>query len=223
MTTSMLWDFNCPNCATVFQSQLFASTNTLGPIHTDFRRRAVGGQPTRFRVHMCYGCGFSGNLDAFEGTVTPDISDLIKERLIPLSEDDQKRKPWVKFQYAAQIAIWNGSTFEQIADLFQSAAHICQDQENESQEREYRASAADFLTMAVQKEEYDLASLAQATYLIGELYRRAGDGPKSDEWLRNAERLARPVPNLQWIFELAVQQRLNPREFVDRQALGTSE
>lgn len=172
---------------------------------------------------MCYGCGFSGNLDAFEGTVTSDISDLIRERLIPLSEDDQKRKPWMKFQYAAQIAIWNGGTFEQIADLFQSAAHICQDLDNESLEREYRVSAADFLTMAVQKEEYDLASLAQATYLIGELYRRAGDGSKSDEWFRNAERLARPIAELQWIYELAMQQRLDPREFIDRQSLGDSE
>lgn len=216
MTRITEWDFICPNCTATFQSRLILSTTLIGPTHTDFYRHTVTGNPAQFSVHSCHQCGFSGDLDAFEGTVSQDIGALIAERLPPLTAEMQASKPWLKFDHAAQIAIWSGAPFQQIADLFLGAARVCQDHDNPEEERGFRANAADFLTMAVVNRDFDPDGLPRATYLVGELYRRAGDLPKAREWLNRAEALARPLDGLGWLADLAARQRDDPGEYIER-------
>lgn len=215
MTKLTDWDFICPNCAATFQSRLMLSTTLGGPTHTDFRCRPVSGNPAQYRIHSCHQCGFSGTLDAFESTVSDDIRALVAERLSPLSPEIQASMPWLKFDNAAQIAIWSGATFREIANLFLGAAHVCQDHENLGEEQRFRANAADFLTLAILDKDFDPDALPRATYLVGELYRRAGDLPKAREWLNRAEALARPLRELTWLADLAARQRDEPSEYIE--------
>lgn len=215
MTKITDWDFICPNCAATFRSRLMLSTTLIGPTYTDFRRRSGTGKPAQHRIHSCHQCGFSGTLDAFETTVSQDLRALIAERLSPLSREVQASMPWLKFEHAAQIAIWSGATFREIASLFLGAAHVCQDYDNPEEERRFRANAADFLTMAMLDKDFDPDAVPRATYLVGELYRRAGDLPKAREWLTRAEALARSVQELAWLADLAARQRDEPGEYIE--------
>jgi len=215
MTRITDWDFLCPNCGTTFKSPLLLSTTLMQPTQTDFRHRFVSGNPAQYHVHSCHRCGFSGTLDSFETTISDDVRALVSERLSPLSQDQQAQRPWLKFDHAAQIAIWSGAAFQEIADLFIRAAHVCQDCESREDERRYRANAADFLTMAMQDEDFEPDAVAQTTYMIGEHYRRAGDLPKAREWLTRAETCARKSPDLAWLADLAARQRDNPSEYLE--------
>lgn len=217
MTRITDWDFLCPNCGATFKSRLLLSTTLMAPTQTDFRQRFASGNPAQYHVHSCHQCGYSGTLDSFETTVSDDVRALVSETLSPLSRDEQANKPWLKFDHAAQIAIWSGAAFQEIAGLFVKAAHVCQDHQNREDERRYRASAADFLTMAMQDEDCDPDDFPQTTYLIGEHYRRAGDLAKAREWLTRAETRARKSPDLVWLADLAARQRDNPSEYLDPQ------
>lgn len=215
MTRITDWDFICPNCAATFQSRVMLSTTLTGPTHTDFRCRAISGNPLHHQVHSCHQCGFSGTLDSFESTVSEDVRALIEERLVPLPPDTQMDRPCLKFDHAAQIAIWSGAAFPEIVDLYLGAAHVCQDHGDRQQEGRFRANAADFLTMAMLDRDFEPDALPRATNLVGELYRRAGDLPKAREWLNRAEALARPCPGNAWLADLAARQRDDPREYIE--------
>ena len=84
MTTTMEHRFTCPLCGNMFDSQLITSTNSFGPMHSDFFREASGVQPICLFVHTCSNCGYTGFEGDFEPqSLPPEFAKLVAENVTP--------------------------------------------------------------------------------------------------------------------------------------------
>jgi uncharacterized protein len=220
MTTMERVEFTCPNCSTAFSSYVLMSTNSFGGQQTDFRKIAAGYQPLQFLIHGCPSCGFSGFGKDFErnedllphSSFPQELSKLINERLRPLAPEE--RTPWRKFEHAAQISIWMDKPSEETAQLFLMAAHACADEGASEEDAYNRAQAIEFFRKALDKGEIRPEHVPQVTYLVGELYRRIDLIDEATKWLERAEMLAATHSDLEWLVELAKQQRTDPQEYL---------
>jgi uncharacterized protein len=214
MTTLRQIELSCPICGNSFRSQAVVSTNAFGGKRTDFHERAAGTQPLAYLIHMCNCCGYSGMERDFTGEA--EVSPLLKEHvwnelapkaLLAASGSE-------KYEAAAKVAEWQGLEPRHIADLLLRAAWCCVDEEDIEAERFFRCHAARMFERALGS--YDGVAhdeRAVLTYLVGELWRRAGDLAKARDWF---DRVADEVTDPQgqhWIVAAAEQQRTSPQEW----------
>ena len=215
MTTLQQIELRCPICDTRFKSQQVISTNSFGGKRTDFHERAAGTQPLPFLIHMCSRCGYSGAERDF--TDDTDVTAVLREHVwnelapqmstvaIPGSE---------KYEAAAKVAEWQGLEARHVADLLLRAAWCCVDENDSEAERFYRRKAA-------WKFEEALSSFdgvvreerAVLTYLVGELWRRVGDGGQASMWFARVASELSDAATQQWVVNAARQQRDCPREW----------
>lgn len=215
MTTLHLIDLTCPICESIFRSQTVVATNAFGGKRTDFHERAAGMQPLPYFVHLCVTCGYAGVERDFGDEV--DTSDRIHEYVWGELAPALKREipsGSLKYEHAARVAEWQGSEPRYLADLYLRAAWCCVDERDGEAERYFRRKAAWRFAEAlggfdgVPPEER-----AVITYLVGELWRRIGDGVMAQQWFdRVAEEITEPVAQA-WVLEAAVQQRQAPKEW----------
>jgi uncharacterized protein (DUF2225 family) len=119
-----------------------------------------------------------------------------------------------KYEAAAKVAEWQGLDVRHVADLLLRAAWCCVDEGDTEAERFFRRKAA-------WKFEEALASFdgvareerAVLTYLVGELWRRAGDLHQAAEWLERVAGEINDSATQQWVLDAARQQRDCPREW----------
>jgi uncharacterized protein len=217
MTTMMRIDLTCPNCGNEFSTETWASTNTFGGKTTDFRSLASGMQTLALEIHTCEVCGYTGGGSQFEESkVTKKVSELINERLTPLVQDE-RNLPWRRYEYAAWIADWEGRPPDVIAWYYLKGAWCCADDRVEGEgdsETYYRRMAIDYFRRAVDGGSLDPGELAVDTYLIGEEYRRVGEAGSAAPWLDSAVERASEVPGLDWLRDLARQQKADPQELL---------
>lgn len=215
MTTLHLIELTCPVCESEFRSQTVVATNGFGGKRTDFHERATGMQPLPYFVHLCTNCGYAGVTRDFGDEVAP--SDLLKEQvwseLAPALRHELPSGS-LKYEHAAKVAEWQGSEPRYLADLFLRAAWCCVDEGDTEAERFFRRKAAwrfaDALAIydGVPPEER-----AVITYLVGELWRRAGDHDQAQRWFDMvAEEVTEPSAQ-SWVLEVAEQQKVKPREW----------
>src|SRR5438105_11595067 len=185
MTTLQQIDLQCPICENRFRSQAVVSTNSFGGKRTDFHERAAGTQPLPYLVHTCSRCGYSGADRDF--TEEADVSPVLKERvwneLAPvigpgsLSGSD-------KYEAAAKVAEWQGMEARHVADLLLRAAWCCVDEGDIEAERFFRRKAAWKFQEALSSfDGVARDERAVLTYLVGELWRRIGDGRQAANWV----------------------------------------
>jgi uncharacterized protein (DUF2225 family) len=215
MTTLQQIELRCPICETRFRSQTVISTNSFGGKRTDFHERAAGTQPLPYLIHMCNRCGYTGSERDFgeEADVSPTLREHVWNELAPLLAS-----PLVpgseKYEAAAKVAEWQSMEPRYVADLLLRAAWCCVDEGDIEAERFFRRKAA-------WKFEEALSSFdgvarderAVLTYLVGELWRRVGDGRKSREWFDKVSGEITDSACQQWVADAARQQRDCPREW----------
>ena len=189
--TTMPMKLTCACCATAFETPVLASTNYVGT-YTDFRRRAVGFEPSQFAVHSCPGCGFSGPEGWFERKLSEAVRELVRENLSPLSRD-ARTSLWRKFEHAARIASWTAEPLDAVAELHLSAAYVCAANGRTEEERVHRIQAIVFFRRSIDTGVIAARHLPNVTYLVGELYRRIGLTDDANIWLERAEVLARKI------------------------------
>ena len=215
MTTLRQIELTCPICFNRFSSQAVLSTNSFGGKRTDFHERAVGAQPLPYFIHMCSRCGYTGSERDFgeEAEVSPLLKEHVWDELAP------KLPPGTasgsdKYEFAAKVAIWQGAEPRRIADLLLRAAWCCVDEGDVEAERYFRRHAAWMFEKALASYDgVERDERAVLTYLVGELWRRAGDTRQAAEWF---DRVPGEITNAQsqhWIVEAARQQRDHPREW----------
>lgn len=215
MTTLHLIELTCPVCETAFRSQTVIATNAFGGKRTDFHERAAGMQPLPYFVHMCANCGYAGVEKDFGPEVDPTdrIQEYVWCELAPALKRELPSGS-LKYEHAAKVAEWQGSEPRYLADLYLRAAWCCVDERDIEAERFFRRKAAwRFAEALAAYDGVPSDERAVLTYLIGELWRRIGDGRLAQQWF---ERVPEEVvePSVQaWVLEAASQQREAPREW----------
>ena len=206
MTTMQSVTLTCPNCSCEVWTQVLTSTNFHG-LTSDLRQLTTGMSPWGFMIHSCQDCGFTGDSSSFEGTVSSDVSDQIRNLIYPHIHDEQIDTD-MKWEFAAQIAEWRKQSPETIANLYLNAAWCALKSEKECY---YRRRAADWFEQAL---DYDVEGRLTITYLIGELYRRVGDTDVAHYWFDLAISEASKNPDASFIKKIATQQKTNPQEMI---------
>lgn len=215
MTTLQQIELQCPICETRFRSQTVVSTNSFGGKRTDFHERAAGTQPLPFLIHTCNRCGFSGSERDFTEEV--EVSPVLKERVwseLAPALNTGTMSGSEKYEAAAKVAEWQGMEPRHVADLLLRAAWCCVDEGDIEAERFFRRKAA-------WKFEESLGSFdgvgrderAVLTYLVGELWRRVGDGMAACSWFDRVTTEVTDGQTQQWVMDAAKQQRDCPREW----------
>ena len=214
MTVLQQIDLRCPVCENRFRSQTVVSTNSFGGKRTDFHERAAGTQPLPFLVHTCDSCGYSGAERDFseEADVSPFLREHVWNELAP--QLSRQMTGSEKYEAAAKVAEWQGLEPRHVADLLLRAAWCCVDEGDIEAERFFRRKAAWAFEAAlaswdgVAREER-----AVLTYLVGELWRRVGDGSQAHDWFTKVPDEITDTGSQQWVVEAARQQSECPREW----------
>ena len=215
MTTLKHIELTCPICYHQFSSQAVLSTNSFGGKRTDFHERAAGAQPLPYFIHVCSRCGYAGSERDFgeEADVTPMLKEHVWDELAPRISDAALSGS-DKYEFAAKVAIWQGAEPRRVADLLLRAAWCCVDEGDIEAERYFRRQAAwTFERALASYDGVDRDERAVLTYLVGELWRRVGDGQRAREWFDRVEEEVTNPQTQQWVIDAAVQQRDFPREW----------
>ncbi|MDF2771389.1 MAG: hypothetical protein K0S86_883 [Geminicoccaceae bacterium] len=215
MTTLQQIELHCPICDSTFRSQAVVSTNSFGGKRTDFHERAAGTQPLPYLVHTCNRCGYSGAERDFseEAEVTPTLREHVWNELTPRLPTEALSGS-EKYELAAKIAEWQAMEPRHIADLLLRAAWCCVDEADIEAERFFRRKAAWMLERALASYDGVVAEeRAVLTYLVGELWRRVGDGALATSWFDRVPSEITDAQSQQWILDAARQQRDSPREW----------
>jgi len=119
-----------------------------------------------------------------------------------------------KYEAAAKVAEWQGAEPRHVADLLLRAAWCCVDEGDVEAERYFRRKAAWAFERALSS--YDGVARderAVLTYLVGELWRRAGDLKTARAWFDRVPGEVTDTHAQQWVLDAARQQRDCPREW----------
>jgi uncharacterized protein (DUF2225 family) len=215
MTTLQQIELRCPVCETRFRSQSVVSTNSFGGKRTDFHERAAGTQPLPYLVHMCSRCGYSGAERDFteEADVTPTLKEHVWNELTPVLSPAAVCGS-EKYEAAAKVAEWQSMEPRHVADLLLRAAWCCVDEGDIEAERYFRRKAAWAFERALASwDGVPRDERAVLTYLVGELWRRVGDGRKASAWFNRVAGEVLDTASQQWVVDAARQQRDCPREW----------
>ena len=119
-----------------------------------------------------------------------------------------------KYEAAARVAEWAGAEPRQVADLLLRAAWCCVDEGDVEAERYFRRRAAWAFEQALSA--YDGVAReerAVLTYLVGELWRRVGDGRQARRWFEAVGQEVTDAGSQQWVLDASRQQKDAPREW----------
>lgn len=210
MTIIQHHQFTCPLCGNVFESQIVASTNSFGKLHSDLYQEAEGAQPIYYLVHTCTNCGYSGYDDDFQPQdVTIEFRDLVSNVITPEIKG-RKIDANGHFYLAALCAEWKGVPPQTIARIYHIGAWYYRIQGEEEKEFFYLHMAAEYYERALSSGEAPKENKATFTYLIGDLYRRMGDPETAKEWYGKVEQVIKENGGDPEILEYAKRQMTSP-------------
>ncbi len=217
MTTLLEIELACPVCCRTFSSQTVLPGKRSGRKRTDFHEQPLGLQPLPYLVHTCLTCGYSGGDGDFGDDTRVDPTTVVnvwgeltpKVAVGPLTGSE-------KYELAAKVATWERGESLEIAYLLLSAAWCCVEEGDIEAERYFRRLAAWKFEEALDSwGGIEADRRAVLTYLVGELWRRVGDGKRAVTWFdRVPGEIIAPL-NQRWILQAALQQRDAPREWFD--------
>lgn len=220
----------CTNCGAEFETQKVQSTNSFGGKRTDFHEKAAGASPLPWQVYTCPICGYSAVPDRFtdkdvelKDSTKEKIWDTFPDQICKVFSKDTKTPTIpgsLKYEWAALILLWEGagpgtsSDARRIGDLFTRAAWCSVEEKDTEAERYYRIRAAGWLETALNTyREVEDDERAVITYLVGEMWRRAGFAKRAIKWFEKVAGEVTDETAQQWILDAANQQRNCPREW----------
>lgn len=147
--------------------------------------------------------------------LSPELKAKILMELKPLVQERQPA-PFERWEFAAKIASWDGASPELIGDLYLHAAWCAADWDFSTIELKYRRQAIAYFKLWLESADPADPARANITYLVGELYRRIGEGLSARSWFDRVMDEFSSDAAYQGVVTLAIQQRDNPKEFFDR-------
>ncbi|AHG92579.1 Protein of unknown function DUF2225 (plasmid) [Gemmatirosa kalamazoonensis] len=168
----------CPVCGTWFSAAAPEESDARARTSTDFHRRVDGPEPVAYLVALCGACGFAGPRDDFACDVVTGASTAALDGVMASRGDRVAASE--KYEAAADIAARRGDGDAAVADLLLRAAWCCIDEGDVEAERFFRRRAARTFERALALyDEVARERRAVVTYLVGELWRRAGDAARA--------------------------------------------
>ncbi len=191
---------------------------------TDLRPIAGGSDPMYMIIHTCPSCGYTGYHDAFKlKRLDPTLKEHIREQITPLLKDLRElpeppqyvfAAPERQYEFAAWIGQWKGDPLQSIGDLYLRAAWCCNDSKDPRKERFYRLKSLEYFEQAMELKEISTSEIGVYAYLIGELHRRVGEVGAAETWFDRVAQATNGDLKQQWLVELAIQQKTDPKEFI---------
>ena len=216
MTQVMRVNLVCPCCSHEFESMAFASTNSFGPMTTELRRHASGLSPLPLTVHGCERCGYAGSRASFSPErASPELKEWVQKNL-GLRLDGFPS--WAKYENAARIAEFEGLPQHTVAHVWLRAAW-CEAEQGKAGDR-YRREALTRYEAALEQGLVPKEELPVVTYLAGELNRRTGNAAKARAWFSHVPDAVGGQADAGWLIDLAIQQSVAPKEFVEEEDDG---
>ena len=209
----------CPVCGTLFLTMAMDGVaHFRGAVRTstDFRECADGAEPLRFLVHQCVACGFAGGDEEFAARdLSGDWADALRgSRFVSGSDGGVAGSD--KYEAAAQLAERRGDGGRAVADLLLRAAWCCVEERDHEAERYFRRKAArEYERVLAGYDDVPREERARLTYLVGELWRRAGDARRARDWFGRVSGEVTDRVNQCWLVALAAMQRDEPQEWLN--------
>ncbi len=193
--------FTCPNCGRVYQDCVIMSTNTFGGWDSEFRAYALGFDPLGMLVHTCPKCGCPDR-DSLGLDDHARLSRREKARIRSLLLDYCRRQrlkpkdftPSHGYAVLAEILRLRGCPERASAAAYLKAAWVADDLEHFPRAVACRLKAAHYFQQALEKQEIEAEDVPEYHYLIGEIYRRAGNFDQALAWFDRVETGSCPYP-----------------------------
>jgi len=155
----------CPNCGIKFTTRQLPEVIDTGIRNSELRQHLGDVKPCyeHFTVATCPSCGLANWAAGFPATNEP------------CSLSQPQTPPHLQYRQAAIQAERQGKNFYGAGLFYLHAAWCADDVGAVAQAREYRKLAADVLRKSLVDVSCPIANKPEIEYLVGELYRRAGD------------------------------------------------
>ncbi|HTY90490.1 MAG TPA: DUF2225 domain-containing protein [Methanocella sp.] len=213
MTTLQPHQFTCPFCGNKFESQMVASTNSFGRLHSDLYKEAEGLQPVCYFVHTCASCGYTGYEGDFQPqSFTPVFKGMLEENITP---EIKKVRIGTNGNYylAALCAEWRGAPFAVLARIYHMGAWCCRIKGEKDNERFYLEKAMFYFERALEQADAPNENKAVYTYLIGDIARRLGDAEKAKSYYGKVEQALKECGGEPGIGDFARRQLTSPSDY----------
>ena len=202
----------CPCCRKKYMVEIIFSTIWSGDISTDLLRYTMGKMPINYLVHTCPECGWSGKGE-FPDPEPEEIRLFIRERITPVMGGGPV-PPWNRWEFFAWIREAAGAADLELGETFLLASQCARLGGRGEEEERLRRRSIELLEKALEKKEVPEDSLFKTTYLVGELYRRSGDGWKAKEWFEKTMKLNIDHETKDFFQDLARRQMEEPGDLI---------
>ncbi|MDD4562393.1 MAG: DUF2225 domain-containing protein [Syntrophomonadaceae bacterium] len=185
--------FACPVCKTNFTSLAVRSSRVYverkeSDLHVIYR----GVSPLHYSIIVCPACYYAASNNGFSQEINPILLEKLIQALYqlrpePAIEYNQERdleKALGSFKLAIRSGQLKQVRAGELAGLFLGAAWVARETQNQELENVYLKEALTHYLEAYNKDFQSIGNMSdvQATYLIGELYRRNGDSKEAVNW-----------------------------------------
>ncbi|TXT61061.1 MAG: hypothetical protein BAJALOKI2v1_50029 [Promethearchaeota archaeon] len=210
MTTLAPIKLKCPVCTNEFKSQEIGSCGFASK-RTDFRPNYWGFNPTEYFYHLCPDCGFCGGKKYFEGLIkNKEIKKEIKQ--MGILKDYSLPE---KIKRAANcLQIMKKHRKEEINDFLIGDSWIKAFwwALSTDKEKEYGEKAIKFFEKALKSNQIPEDQIMGIRYLLGEIYRRIGKPKEANKKFDDVIALTENKEEYRFIYQLAKQQKKDPKD-----------
>ncbi len=213
MTTMHPIELKCKICEKIFESFEIGSCGFASK-RTDFRPNYWGANPVYYFYHLCPHCGFCAPLSMFEMNFDNiEIKPKIDE-LGPLTNESLSKKlerAMVCLEIANELGIVNLNELT-LANYWVDPYWWANE---EAEIQEFGNTALGYYYTAFEKNQVPTDQVIATKYLMGEINRRTGNSEKAIELFNEVLSLAENNNELKDIYNLALQQKTNPKENIE--------
>lgn len=185
--------FNCPVCKTSFTSLAVRSSRVYverkeADLHVIYR----GVSPLHYSIIVCPACYYAASTNGFSQEINPELVKKLTQALYQLrpkstigyNQERDLEKALGSFKLAIRSAQLKQVPAGELAGLFLGATWVAREANDEELENTYLNEALAQYLEAYNKDFQSIGKMSdiQATYLIGELYRRNGNSKEAVNW-----------------------------------------
>jgi uncharacterized protein (DUF2225 family) len=202
--------FDCPVCKTNFTSLAIRSSRVYvqskeADLHVIYR----GVSPLHYSIIVCPACYYAASTKSFSQEINPILLAKLTQALYQLrpksaiayNQERDLDKALGSFKLAIRSAQLKQVRAGELAGLFMGAAWIARETGNQELENIYLKEALTHYLEAYNNDFQSIGNMSdvQATYLIGELYRRNGDSKEAVNWFNRviAHKYIKQYPHIE--------------------------